>query len=204
MKIGDANFRQIHRNFVVIKGDKIKNQFNDIETPIESDSVLTWCYCDTQCGITFEFICHFDSKEKKLFEIANKDFSAKWRRNAVNDCEMEVILQNEIKISDETLKYIIFILANYESDDELNNTRKVICIDHLREKDYPDDITVLLYKKDLKPEVIWVHLEKLKDGILLGRMLNEPNSDFGIHYGDVIEIDFYKDNNDLRAVYLCK
>jgi hypothetical protein len=61
-------------------------------------------------------------------------------------------------------------------------------IDHLREKDYPDDILVIIYREGLNPEKLWVRLFKIDNGMLFGKLLNEPFGDLGMHYNDAIRI----------------
>jgi len=201
MKIGEVNFRQIHRKFVVLKDDRIKKQLEDVEFPLESDSILTWCYYDSQCGITFEFICPFNSKSKKSFEIADKDFAFKFRKGGMSDTEMEIISHENLKLSSETLNYIKSILEIYESDEELNETRRLAYIDHLRNESYFDDIRVLLYRQGFKPEVVWLRLTKLKDDNLIGKLLNQPLNDLGVSIDDKIVVGFYQDEDKiLRAV----
>jgi hypothetical protein len=168
-----------------------------MDLPKDSDSVLTWCYFDSEAGITFEYICPYNSKEKISHEIDNKNFSYKWRKEAVNDYEMEVLPQNILvnKLKKETIDYIRFIIENYENDNELNETRQVLGIDHLREKDYPDDIMVTLYKDELNPETLWVRLLTFKNGDFTGKIQNEPYQNFGVHLGDIIKIQFGKDKD---------
>jgi hypothetical protein len=204
MKIGEMNFRQLGNNLIVIKSEKAIKQIRNIEFPKESDSVLSWCYFDSECGITFEFLCPFNSENKQYYEVPGKNFSFKWRKGAVNEYDAEIVPTDMLKSSD-LLEYIRSIIKNYEYDDELNKTRMIREIDHLREKDFPDDILVTLFKKNTNPEALWVRLLSFKDSTIIGKLLNEPNSDFGVHLGDMIKLEFYKDNEDvLRAGYICK
>ena len=189
MKIGELSFRELGRNFIAIKGYELRENIKNIDFPKESDSILTWCYFDHECGITFEFLCPFNLKENKYYEIKNKDFSMKWRKGAVNEYEMEIILRDVLK-SKKLWDYIFFIVENYENNDDLNETRQVKDIDHLREKDYPDDIMITLYKENLNPETLWVRLLTFNNGNFNGKLQNEPFQNFGIHLGDIIEIKF--------------
>jgi hypothetical protein len=204
MIVNDSNFRELHRNLVVLKGDWIiKDLKNHIDFPESCDSILTFCYIDEDAGMTFDLLCMYNYSKDEHYEIDNKHLRQIYRKEAVNECEMKIFLDKNYK-NEKFLKYINDTINIYENNEKLNFTRKMEDIDHLREKNYPDDILVIIYKENINPEAIWVRLAEVKDGILFGKLLNEPNSDFGIHFNDIISINFYKDEeNIIRAIY-CK
>ena len=65
-------------------------------------------------------------------------------------------------------------------------------LDGCRHPDYPDDIAVFLLRGDNQPERVWVRGNHLTEHEIRGELLNEPNADFGVHYGDSIQIAPYK------------
>ena len=168
----DVNFRQIYRHLVAVKDEKIiddlKNHFKESFCfPKESDSILTFCYIDHDAGLTFDFLCPYNLKEKKYYEIKNKNFRQMYRSGCFDECEIEII-SNEILTSNELWDYIEnMLLKTYEYDQDLIKTRMVKDIDHLREKNFPDDILVIIYKEGLNPEKLWVRLLKIDNAIEL-------------------------------------
>jgi len=202
----DANFRQIGRQLIAVKDERAYNELKkEILFPEESDSILTFCYIDSEAGLTFDFLCPYNLKENKYYEIENKNFRQIFRKGFFDESEMEIVPYDLVK-SNNLWDYIEnVLLKNYEGDINLLKTRMVKDIDHLRENDYPDDILVILHKEGLNPEKLWVRLLKLDNGILSGKLQNEPVSDFGIHLNDTIKINFLKDDeNILHAIYICK
>lgn len=43
-------------------------------------------------------------------------------------------------------------------------------------------------------ELVWLHLCDLSDDSIFGRLLNEPEQEFGVHVGDVLPLVFREDD----------
>jgi hypothetical protein len=68
-------------------------------------------------------------------------------------------------------------------------TREVEQVDGLRSPEYPDDVYAILTSDDLPPEGVWFRLEGIAgEGMLAGVLLNEPDSDYPVHEGDLMAI----------------
>ena len=201
----EVNFREIDRQLIEIKDENAKNQLKDrVNFTNESDSLLFFCYIDSSAGLTFDFLCPFNSKNNEYFEIENKNFRHFFRKGFFNEVEIN-ILSDEILKSEKLKEYIYSIIEHYENDDNKIHTRKCCDIDHLRQIDYPDDVLVYICKDGLDTERIWVRLNKVVDGKLYGTLLNEPNSYFGIHRNEEIKMEFFKGNdNKYNLIYICK
>ena len=65
--------------------------------------------------------------------------------------------------------------------------------------DYPDDILVIFLKDDYKPEGCWVRSMEVEEGRCIGKLLNEPDQDYGVHENDLIPFDIVKEGED----YFC-
>lgn len=50
------------------------------------------------------------------------------------------------------------------------------------------------------PEGCWVRCEKIADGMMAGTLLNEPDSDFGVHRGDLISFGIAQQGDRLLCV----
>ena len=79
---------------------------------------------------------------------------------------------------------IIYDTKNQEKE----KLRSLRFLDSCRHKDYPDDLAVSLYKKDMQPELVWVRADYFKDDEIRGELLNEPYNDLSVHKGESIRI----------------
>ncbi len=88
------------------------------------------------------------------------------------------------------------IRESYDTDnDAKEQIRTMSFLDACRHPDYPDDLAVLLLKGNNQPEQVWVRGNYLTEHEIRGELLNEPNADFGVHYGDSIQIVPYKQDD---------
>ena len=77
-------------------------------------------------------------------------------------------------------------LKQYDVSEQVEESRKFGFLDGCRSNEYPDDVQVLLIKKGLKKEKVWVTITGLGDHCFIGKLLNEPFQKFGISEGDTI------------------
>jgi len=205
MLCGNVNFREIHRRLILVKDDRAINDLKSrIHFPENSDSLLMFCYIDTEAGLTFEFLCTYNSQKNEYYERDIKELRQIYRKGFFNNCEIEIIPDNILK-SKFLNEYINSIIDNYENDENKIFTRKIKDIDHLRENDFPDDILVYIYKEGLNTERVWVRLSKVENGKLYGLLQNEPNSNFGIHLFNEIKIEIFKDEEGkINTIYVCE
>ncbi|WP_165062078.1 hypothetical protein [Adlercreutzia sp. ZJ154] len=83
----------------------------------------------------------------------------------------------------------------YEPDDNATlKLREAEFLDPIRRPLYPDDVRALLLKEGMSAEFVWLRLCDLKDDSVFGKLLNEPEQDFGVHADDVLPLAFRDDN----------
>lgn len=93
----------------------------------------------------------------------------------------------------------------YYDTERLHEIRNRVDLDRFRAPGYFDDVSVILLARDQVhiPEVVWVRLEELlKDGkSFRGILLNEPDTNFGVHEGDMLTVHFaeHEDGRFLAA-----
>ncbi len=103
-------------------------------------------------------------------------------------------------------------LQFYESP-ELKVIRDCSVIDHLREEGFFDDVyailptTVIIDIRSgkpitLGPEIVWVRLNEYSDQTkqFRGRLLNQPNQEFGVHKNEVVSLWPIKSGGDLVLI----
>ena len=204
MKLSDNefNFRTILNKLIIFKDRNraeglLKQKFN-----ANSDSIITYCYIDEQCGITFEYLCPFNIDKKALFVQKDKDYSHKIRFGAVLDYEILII--DSGKTGDiEIDKWIDIINEYYDKNEFIRELRNYNILDPLRVRDFPDDIFISLYKNGLGGEGMYAKLWKKEGDKIFGKLLNEPNQNFGVHLNDIVELSFSKDN-DGKLICFCE
>lgn len=91
-------------------------------------------------------------------------------------------------------------LKAYEVSNDIEESRELDFLDSSRSPEYPDDVLVYLFKGGNKPEACWVRIESLAKPKIIGRLLNEPDQDFGCHVGD--NIVFYGQQTGDKGIIL--
>ena len=81
-----------------------------------------------------------------------------------------------------------------ETDRAMARLRSIRALDDFRSRDYPDDVSALLYAgwmggRGLDPERVWLRLERADEsGGVYASLLNEPFQDLNAHVGDVLPL----------------
>ena len=83
-------------------------------------------------------------------------------------------------------------LKQYDASEQIEESRKLDFLDGCRSNQYPDDVEVLLLKKGLKKEKVWVHITGLGDHCINGTLLNEPFQKFGVSQDEAISFNVRK------------
>jgi len=204
MKLSDENFnfRAILNKLVIFKDREKAEKLIQKEINKNADSIITYCYIDEECGITFEYLCPFNIEKMALFVQKDKDYSFKIRFGAVLDFEI-LFIDNSKSGEKEVDKWVDIINVNYDKNDNIRELREYAVFDALRVKDYPDDILFSLYKEGLGGEGMYAKLWKRENGKFYGKLLNESNQNFGVHLHDIIELQLAKDEEE-KIVCFCQ
>jgi len=187
MLIQEYNFREIYHRFLKFNVNPDMDTFKDIKFPKETDSFVTYCYIDEQCGITFEYICPYSNKNKKCLRRDLNGTSIKFRYGSLN-YDVEIINGIDVYEGDTFIKEILDIIDNDYDNKHLAVNREFKEIDNLRCEGFPYDIKVFLVKNGFNNEIVWVTWNYVEKGICFGILKNEPFQDMGVHLGDRIQI----------------
>ena len=195
--VRDYSFRDLFHKACFIQTDnKINKVLADagFQKGEDSTGVLAYGYIDYEAGFTFEVLCFALSKDDKLasFDKGNERISMKLRRGSVAD--FPVLILDDAFLQGFQDK-VNMINNGYTCDDAVALTRSIQIIDPRRNEDYPDDIMVFLWAENLQAEGCWVRCTGIDDGKIIGKLLNEPVQDFGVHYGDIIHFGVMKQEN---------
>ena len=200
--LGNIGFRQLFHQLVLLKVPDIKNLFvGDLKAPDGFDAVLTYPYIDRMAGLTFDVLApaRFDDErvfgDMALLQVQNRRMML--RRGGVPDETLVKIPRDVDALLETYAEHIAMIDEHYRDNEGVLATRRAEALDHLRSRDYPDDVRVLLADKDCPNEEVWVRLMGIEEpGYPYGWLMNEPYSDFAVHKGDVLRFGITKDAND--------
>ncbi|MCL2128759.1 MAG: hypothetical protein FWH35_00200 [Treponema sp.] len=196
----DYNFRAIIYKLIIIKDKSLLDKVYKSKFYESADSILTYCYVDNQAGITFEYLCLFNSETMAMFVQEDRDYMYKIRFGSVTDTEI-LIIDTDKSGNEVVDKHISLINENYTIPNDIKEFRTWGFIDHLRAKDFPDDIMTSVFKEGFGGEGMYVKLLKKENDKIFGQLLNEPHQKLGIHLNDIIEVQLGKDEDGIVRCY---
>lgn len=85
----------------------------------------------------------------------------------------------------------------YSVSEEVVIARNTFAIDDFRHPQFPDDVMLIFYQEELQSEGIWCRIESEKEGKPVAMIMNESNSDFGVHRGDMIAFEWGKQDDKM-------
>lgn len=197
MNYSELGFRPFYKNFsILLNNDSIMDILADLDVDEVFDGVLVYGYVDHETGFTFEILSIAQQEDEgsfKFFDLPN-DITYKLRADAVKECEC---LFNEDVYDEhmELFKDKISSLETYEENENVAKSRRFDFLDPFRHEECVDDVQVVLLKDGLQPEQVWVRIEDLGDKVIIGKLLNEPNQDFGYHLNEKVAFFVYTDKD---------
>ena len=187
MKFGEVGFRAFyHQLNAIMMTEDIRDIINDFPDVEKANCVLTYGYIDHEAGLTLEILAAGKRRENTFtFYDGNDEISAIVRMETVENEDFFWFRDADNRLKD---RYSgkIGMLKNYDVSEEIAKTRDMAFLDDSRDKFYIDDVMVYLTKKGLQPEGCWVRISGLGDHWFMGKLLNEPNQDFGYHLDETI------------------
>lgn len=145
---------------------------------------ICWLHTDgsVRGGITWEDICRMEIPVPPIDE------------------QIEIV--SSYQAITERIKLKKQINENYKcKNEQTEKMRSFAFLDGVRSVEFPDDIQIVLFQKGMQPEQVWVKCWSFTDNELYGMLLNEPNQDFGVHYGSIIGFAPIKQENGILCVY---
>lgn len=195
----EFNFRHLTTGLVLIVNDR---NFKAVEKVFEHEmfdnAILACGYIDHQAGVTFEVLClaEYSSNGKIDLRRGNPTTSMKLRYDSVDGI---VVLLEDI-ILPEFQDKIDMVRDGYTVNEHVMKARNTQMFDDFRHPQYPDDVMLLFYKENVRPEGIWCRIESEIDGRPAATLLNEPNADFGVHRGDMVAFEWGKNDGKMIGV----
>lgn len=196
MKYSETGFRPLYHNFCYFPMvENIKKCVKEYPGYDGADGVLAYGYIDRECGMTLEILACAKRTGEDEFAYASSLDTVRViiRIGAVKDVEYTFVAEGEDGIC-ENFTQKLEIVRQYDAEEEVEESRLFGFLDEFRHELYPDDVLVLTLKDGLQPEGCWVRIIGLEEKCIMGKLLNEPNQNFGYHEGDTIAFFLYEDN----------
>ncbi len=156
----------------------------------DDNAVLTYCYLDGMCGLSYKAICCARISDNGRIQYTVPDrpnAGMTLREGAINS---DAIIFDEEPEMAQFQKEADFIKECYGYDKESVAINDDIPFDKFRHPSYPMDIFTNLYTPDQKVEKIWLReVSRTEDGVITARFIDEPfNPLVGLHDGDTVKI----------------
>lgn len=201
-KIG---FRGVNKRFMLLPLDdrEMRNVLGDYPRIEEADYYLGYGYIDHEAGVTIEVLALAKvGEEVEIFDANPNHASTKIRIGELTDTPMIIVNDGDGRIRNEFAEILDIIDEGYTQNDMIEESREYDFLDEFRDERYIDDVRVILYKENLKPEEVWVRIEGTKDHTIVGTLIVEPYQDYGVHKGD--EVAFQMHQIEDRLFCICE
>lgn len=156
----------------------------------EDNALLTYCYLDMQCGLSYKLICcaHIDDEGKVSF-TANSDVQTGMTIRE-GGLQGNAIILSEGEGLEQFQKEADFIKECYGYNTDMVKMDECDPFDRFRHPFYESDILVYFTDCDDITEKMWVtEIGKGDSNEILGRLINEPHSKkMGVHEGDIVRV----------------
>lgn len=189
MKVQEKNFREVYKKIFLLTDEKIveKITLRDVfDYPPEEklSGFVTYACVNLNGELIFEILAgaKVDGEKIKIFPASYKK-NISLRRAEIGECEIKILPQNYF----DAFKDKIQILNDtYKIDATKEKIRAAEGLDELRHPNFPDDVIVLFFGENFRPEYAWVRCESVKGKFIIGTLLNETQQNFGYKVGDKI------------------
>lgn len=175
------------------------------EVDPRNDGVLALCFIDHEQGLSFYVIAAAHIRADNIF--VSKENPASQVLLRASSMQNALCLKSDYINADVSRyeSYVTQIVRQYEYGlDDAIKMRGITELDDFRKPFFPDDVEVLLLSKGLEQERVFVRLCKYGQGCLYGELLDEPEQDFGIHKGQIIDFMVLQREGGLSTVHLKK
>ena len=192
MDIRAYNSKKLPYHFVLfynLPKDKeiaFKNMYQGTEA---DNAILTYCYLDSMCGLSYKAICwaYISDKGKIEYHNAREMTVGLTIREGGLECDAIVFDEEDMPLFQEEAAQIKDNYGYMKDQTDINDN---VPFDEFRHPSYPKDILAFFFSPNNKLEKIWVtEIKREQDGSIAAKMLNEPyDSLMGVHEGDIVRI----------------
>ncbi|MBR6014358.1 MAG: hypothetical protein IK062_11375 [Selenomonadaceae bacterium] len=200
MKVAEKNFREIYKKICLLKNSELVKKINlrDVfDYPPEenlSGFVVYGCI-DSSGEFIFKILAGAAvvGEKIKIFPASYKK-NIFFRRAEVEEVEIKILPSEYFSAFKDKIQVIEDL---NKTDDTIEKIRAAEILDESRHPNFPDDIAVLFFAENLRPEYAWVRCENIDGKFIVGKLLNNLQQNFGYSVGEKIKFgvtDFEGEN----------
>ena len=228
MLIKEESFRKLSGSYIILKNkelalkqaklikmaesidesklENIENEIDKINIDIEPNSVLLMPYIDYFNGLSFLTLAVCQLNDDNLVIYERENFKSILVSHISDIANEEFIYLKDTNIEgsfdlDYYSEYMRQVIPDYNLDEDVYKLRRILDLDPMRNKDFPDDVLVYFYKSGFNPEAMWVRYESIDGNAIVGVLLNNPSQDLKINEGD--KIIFYLAEDTQNGNLMC-
>lgn len=190
MKVAEKNFREIYKKICFLENSELVEKINlrdvfDYPPEENLNGFVTYAFINLNHEFVFEILAG-----AKIFGEKIKIFPASYKKNIffhraeIENVEIKILsedyqtaFQDKIQVIDDKNKF----------GEVLEKIRAAEDLDELRHPNFPDDVAVLFYGENFRPEYAWVRCENIEEKFIVGKLLNNLQQNFGYEVGDKIK-----------------
>lgn len=203
MKVQEKNFREIYKKVCLLTNKKLVEKINLRDVfdypPDEKLSVFVTYVCVNLEGeLIFEILAgaKVSGEHIKIFPASYKK-NISFRRAEIEDCEIKILPKNYFDAFKDRVQILNDI---YKVDATKEKIRAAESLDELRHPNFPDDVAVLFFGENFRPEYAWVRCESVEEKIIVGTLLNETQQNFGYKVGEKIKFGVTEFEDEIICV----
>lgn len=190
MNYKEMGFRALYHNFCAFKlTDKYREDLKVFPGMEEANCMLTYGYIDQETGLTLEVLALGAENEGKYKFFDPLETASYFIHIRAVENEEFVFFEDTNMGLHQRYKNKLEGLSFYNTNEDVEETRKMGFLDASRNPHHPDEVKVYLLKDGYNKELCQVRIRGLSDHGILGILLEEPKQDFGCHEGE--EIAFF-------------
>ncbi|MGN0480229.1 MAG: SseB family protein [Lachnospiraceae bacterium] len=185
MNFKETGFRPFYHNFCAVTlNQALRGRISGIEGFESAEYALTYGYMDEEKGLMLEVLAAA-VMEDGGFGFADEKPNVR-RSISIDEVAAQEFLffPNEDGSLYDRYGEKIKLLSQYEAGEDIEKTREMDFLDDSRDMKFIDNVSVTLKKAGLVDEVRTVRIVGVGANYFLGRLVEEPNQDFGYHLGD--------------------
>ncbi|WP_124061388.1 DUF3320 domain-containing protein [Gordonibacter sp. Marseille-P4307] len=189
--LSEMGFREVDGSVLYVEGALSLFEEDSGMGSADFPDVLAYGYIDQQAGLSMQVLCSARRVGSKIERRRDLDEHRLIIRSGGTGERLAA------QVVDSSLSEFSDLIGQIEEiygpdDESLRDVRRSADIDPLRSLEYPDDIQAYLLKQGIEGmELVWMRtLGISEEGSVVGRLLNEPYGDYGVHEGDCIELGF--------------
>ncbi len=194
----DLGFRNVAGRVIVVEYPLLERfDKESIVVPDVTDAVLAYAYVDHEQGLSLFALAPASLEDGAIFHDASfpviQNQIVLLRSGSIPP-ESRVLFPDDAEaLGERYCEQIKRVKKNSSPTKGVLAARDIKQIDTLRSSEYPDDVFVVLVSDGLPFESVWFRLEGItRDGMLAGALLNEPESDYPVHKGDLMALALTK------------